>query len=300
MNLPKSVQAQTDAADAARSSAYEGEPEPTTSKAAQPAVEPEPKQEQKQQEPETRDAAYWRHRFEVLQGKYNAEVKVIPALRQEIAELKAKLEERPKGEGSASDMKAALLEGLPEGVVDEYGPDLIDAIAKIAANAAGASKSAPASSEIETLKNQVNSMSEERRQERQAQMMADLERAVPEWQQLQSSQPGQDWLLAHDRTTGKVRNDILVQAAEQFQTQTVINLFQDMKSDISPKQPPASQVQPKQSRSTTQVPAGGQTYTRADINQFYKDRTQGKYTDEQAVAIEEDFLLAATEGRIIG
>lgn len=295
MNIPKSVQAQTDAADAARSEAYEvQEPEPTKPAAAQS----EPKKDGTPAEPETRDAAYWRHRFEVVQGIANKNAEESRSLRQENADLKAKLEEKPKGEGNASEVKTALLEGLPESVVDEYGPDLIDAIAKIAANA---SKTAAPPNEIETLKSQVNSMTEERRQERQAQMMADLERAVPDWQQVQSSQAGQDWLLAYDPNTGKQRNDILVKAAAEFQTQTVINLYQDMKSEIGSRKPPENQVQPQQSRSTTQTPAGGKTWTRAEINQFYKDRTQpGKISDEQASAIEHDIFLAQSEGRIIG
>ena len=294
MNLPKSVQTQADAAEAARSSAYD-EPEHTGPVAAQ--TDKAPQTEAIQPEPETRDAGYWRHRFEVVEGKYRAEVKVIPSLRQEIKDLNAQVEQLKSSQGNASgDVKSALLDGLPQSVVDEYGPELIDAIAKIAANASKSDK-AP---EIETLQSQVNSMTEERQQERQAQMMAELERAVPDWQQLQSSQSGQDWLYGYDPKTGKQRNEILINAANQFQTQTVINLYQGMKSEIAGRKPPENQVQPPQSRSTTQTPAGGQSWSRAQISQFYKDRTQGKYSDDQAKALEQDIFLAQTEGRING
>lgn len=298
MTLPKSVQAQSDAAEAARSTAYTEEPEHTPPTAAQP--EPEPKPEPVQPEPETRDAAYWRHRFEVLQGKYNAEVKEIPPLRQKIKDLEAQIEQQKSSQGNASDVKSALLEGLPESVVEEYGTELIDAIAKIAANASSANKPT-ADPDVETLKTQVQSMTEERQQERTAQMMTDLEQAVPDWKELQSSQAGQDWLYAYDPKTGRQRNDILISAANNFHTQAVINVYRDMKSDIAGRKPPEEKIQPNQSRSTTQTPANGRTWTRAEINQFYKDRTQpGKYSDEQAKTIEQDIFAAQTEGRIIG
>jgi hypothetical protein len=300
-DVPKSVQAQAERAEAMRSERYEPKEPAPVEPAPQPTETAKPVEKPKQED-ETRDASYWQHRFEVLQGKYNSEVRELPVLRQRITDLERQLEQAKNSQAEPSqDVQSALMKGLPEGVVDEYGPDLIQTIATIVSNAQGGKSD---SDELQSLRKQVERLTQDKAEDTEANFWADLNARVPEWKELQSSEAGQKWLLAYDQKTGRKRNDALTEAANNFHTQTVIRMFEDLKSVVngSNRQPPPEAIQPETTRSTTQTPAGGKSYTSAEIKQFYRDRSQGAYAgkEDQATAIESDIFAAQREGRIRG
>lgn len=300
-DVPKSVQAQAERAEAMRSERYD----PKESAPVEPAPQStdDPKQSEKAKpDEETRDAAYWQHRFEVLQGKYNTEVRELPVLRQRNADLEKRLEQAEQSQAQPSqDVQSALMKGLPEGVIDEYGPDLIQTIATIVSNAKGSQGD---SDELQRLRDQVERLTQDKAEDTEANFWADLNKRAPNWRELQSSEAGQQWLMAFDQNTGRKRNDVLTEAAQNFHTQTVIRMFEEMKSvvDGAKRQPPPESIQPETTRSTTQTPTGGKTYKSAEIKQFYHDRSQGLYAgkEDRADAIEQDIFAAQREGRIRG
>jgi hypothetical protein len=97
-------------------------------------IEPTPaKQEQAQPKPEEQPAApsqeedylYWRNRFQVIQGKYNAEV---PALRKQVSELEQALSEAKANQSQSPDQSAPqqvanALGDLSQDEIDEFGPE---------------------------------------------------------------------------------------------------------------------------------------------------------------------------------
>ena len=92
MPLPKSVEEAGRKADELHARAYKPQapatpaPAPQANASGTPAPQPDP--------PVVEDAAYWKNRFEVVQGKYNAEV---PRLAEQVRgskEVVEKLESR--------------------------------------------------------------------------------------------------------------------------------------------------------------------------------------------------------------
>ncbi|WLD56912.1 hypothetical protein NFC81_09225 [Salinispirillum sp. LH 10-3-1] len=67
----------------------------------------------------------------------------------------------------------------------------------------------------------------------------DIEEAIPYWQDLQSTDAGQRWLLGNDPLSGRQRNEILLDAADQLDSQRVIAIFRQLERDIG-YQPQAS------------------------------------------------------------
>ena len=334
MTLPQSVQNQIKQADALQKEAY-ANPEPadgqsTGEPSEQPATPAEPETTQSD-EPEAtastlspqeiRDATYYRHRFEVIQGKYNAE---LPPLREENSQLKAQvgqLEEQIKelsaqqqqqaaaSPDTLADARQSIVDSLSAEEREEYGDDLITLMAKIALGAVSKSAAPPQlAKDNDEVKAEIARLKQDREAEKQAQaddrdasFLADLTARVPDWQALQNAPQSQEWLRAYDQSTKKQYNDRLQQAAAEYDMQTVLAMFEHMRkltTQHTPK-PKENQVQPNTSRATNDSPTEGRTWSGADITKFYRDKSDGKYSKEEGERLERDIFQAQKEGRIV-
>lgn len=315
--LPRSIQAQAEAADAAIAALNQpeeqGNPaaaapvEPAAADPAQPAEAPAP-QEPAQQPAETRDATYWQHRFSVLKGKYDAEV---PSLQRQVTELTRQLQEAKQAAPAASAPQRAqdAIADLSKEELEQFGPELIAVIQRIASKAAAPATSADAA-ELETLRQEVGQFRDERQQDATARFWTDLEQAVPNYRQINSDEQFHTWLGEIDPFSGVTRQQLLISAQKELSAHRVAALFKAYTqtnpaaakpAGAQPPQIPPEQVQPATSRvgAETLQPASQQrTWSSADISQFYKDKAAGKYSQADAAALEADIFAAQSQGRI--
>lgn len=311
MSLPRSVQAQADAAakhfagpaenpDADKAEAQGDEQNPqakapdvgqTPDGDAQSAKQAADKPKDEKQEPkaETQDALYWQHRFNVLQGKYNSE---LPALRQEIDTLKQKLADAEKQDNdSAQPQMAGVTDEEMQRYRDEYGDELVSLMVRLA----GGNKQ-QADPE---LSQRLERLEAEKQEDMQARFWMSLEQAVPNYRDINAEDGFREFLAAFDPQTGRQRQQMLIDAQQALDAKGVADVFKLYlsQSKAKPKAVPDDQIEPKRTRATD-TPQGKRQWTRADVSQFYRDKTAGKYSDDEAERLEADIFAAQTEGRI--
>ncbi len=289
--LPRNVQDQANAAQALQDqlNTPAEEQNPAIEAALEPQLESEqqPAQPVVEPQPETRDASYWRHRFEVLQGKYNAEV---PALRKEIATLS---EQAPSAESAAQRAQSAVAD-LTEAEIEEYGPELVGLIQRVVGKAVGGQ----GQGDLSELKSELGQLREERQQDAAARFWSELEAQVPNFREVNADASFHAWLAGVDALSGQSRQQLLVGAQQAFDPYRVAAVFKAFGKPASAKPTiPADQVQPRQTKAA--VPESQQReWLRAEIGAFYRDKAAGRYSAEQAAAIEADIFSAQAQGRI--
>lgn len=297
--LPKSVVAQIEAAEQAQKQL--GNPETAAAEVKEPEQTPAPEQAQADQsdtqpqsaEPKTEpeqnrdeDAAYWRHRFQVLQGKYNAEV---PALREELRQLKEQAAKQPE---SSPQSVAYAIEGLSEQDIEDFGPDLIELIKKVSGRR-----------EVEEVKQELNQIKEANRQDAEARFWTDLERLVPRFREINADPKFHAYLAEFDSQTGEQRQQTLIKAQQMFDAYSVAQLFNTFTQHTAASQPrsiPEEKVQPSIARSESAPPQGARSWSRSEITEFYTRAALGKYSEAERAAIEAEIFEAQRNGRVSG
>ena len=310
MSLPRSVQAQADAAakhfakpaenpdaDKAKAQGDEQNPqvkaldvEPTPDGDAQSAKQAAdtPKDDKPEPKAETQDALYWQHRFNVLQGKYNSE---LPALRQEIDTLKQKLADAEKQDNSsAQPQMAGVTDEEMQRYRDEYGDELVNLMVRLAG---GKQQADP------DLSQRLERLEAEKQEDAQARFWMNLEQAVPNYRDINGEAGFREFLAGFDPQTGKQRQQALIDAQQSLDAKGVADVFKLYLSQAKakPKAVPDDQIEPKRTRATD-TPQGKRQWTRADVSQFYRDKTAGRYSNDEAERLEADIFAAQTEGRI--
>ena len=251
---------------------------------AQPAIE---------QQTETRDTAYWRHRFDVLQGKYNAEV---PALRKEIATLAEKTANTGAQEpGTAVDQAKDAMSNLTAEEIEEYGPDLVKFIQRVA------SATNKGGSDLSEIKGELDQMREEKQQDSEARFWVELKAQAPNFRAINEDSAFHQWLAQVDRLSGQTRQELLDDARHALDPYRVAAVFKSFLADAPQKAAqqntiPEDSIQPRQTRASAPSATEGKNWSRAEIREFY--RTKASYSREQAAAIEADIFAAQAQGRI--
>lgn len=304
MSLPKSVQAQSDAANALHQELYsirddqDGQLDDHAEEAPVESVEAE--------EPATapqldKDALYWEQRFQVIQGKYNTEV---PELRQENLALKKQIDSLYKQlasstaqSGKAAELADTLDANLSDEEMDLVGPELVSVIKKLIGNG---NQSTVDPNELETLKTKVDSFERDKQEHTQATFWAEVNSRFPKWNELQNTPEAHAYFAGIDQQTGRLRNDVIREAQSNFDAATVVRMFQEIEALTKGKREiPANKQQPVTSRNSSQA-QGEQKHiwSRAEITQFYTDKTQGRYKPDEAAQLEADIFAAQAEGRV--
>jgi hypothetical protein len=310
--VPDAVKRQADEVEAleAEIATQETPPEPP---ALEPSAEPPPAP--------TPAADDWQHKFQTLQGKYNAEV---PSLRSQVANLTQQIEDLKAA--PAATPTPAPAAAPPEGQTlitaddtETYGDDLIDLMRRVVRET-DAGEKARLTGEIADLRKQMAAQSKQVEtvtgnvaEERRATYFTDLLKVVPNYEAIDASDDFKTWLLQADEFSGLIRNEILQTAYYAFdadRTAKVFNQYLAKATPPAPLPPPpvtpqdelASQVSPGQSRSAPAItPDDGQKiWSIAEMDGFYKDVARGVYRGQQAEAqrIEADIDRALAEGRV--
>ena len=265
----------------------------------------------------------WQHKFQTLQGKYNAEV---PQLRDQIANLTQQIEGLRTAPPPATPTPAPAAPAPASKLItpedtETYGDDLIDLMRRVVRETDAGEKAklqdeiaelrrqmAAQATQVETVRGSVTD-------DRRAKYFTDLAKDVPDYETIDASQPFKDWLVQTDEFSGMVRNDILQKAYADFDVGRTAKVFNQYTAQATPAPAPvpapppvdpqaelAEQVSPGQGRATTVITPddGKKVWTVAEMDTFYKDYARGDYRGrkDEAQRIEADIDKALAEGRV--
>lgn len=250
------------------------------------------------------DAAYWQHRFQVLQGKYNAEV---PALRAKLSELEKNLAEahvqRTQEAVNAQQRAVDALGGLSQEEMEEYGPELIEMIQRVS-GAQTQQLTQDLSNQLHQANARIQQFEDEKQQDVEARFWTELDRLVPDWQALNGNTEFLSWLDGFDPVSTTQRQVLLNNAQQQLNAHGVAAVFNAFKQAAPPaaaQQAPAHLQQPSRSHASESILSQDtRLWTRGEITQFYTDAALGKYPPDEKAAIEKDIFEAQRTGRVRG
>jgi hypothetical protein len=269
------------------------------------------------------------HKHEVLQGKYNAEIKdALPKVKAEnqwlhdkVAQLQAELDQArqqaakaPEGGEGGGPVDMSQID--PQAFSD-YGPEIV----------AMAETLKRVTSELSNVKQTTEQDRQQAQQAAEQEYWQRLYSAVPDFDRLNSSPEFLEWLngWGTDRAGNRMlRNTMLQQSHSRGDAAGVVAVFQDFLDEKnnppaqpgSQENPPARQQQQQQQQPGHQPnispaakagnapitpPDDNKTYTRAQVNTFFKDLSAGKFKGQQewAQAEKARILAAGREGRIL-
>lgn len=301
MDLPESVQANADRADELEQVLAEPAPEVGTETG---------ETEEQQQNPTVAesDSEKWEAKYRTLQGMYNAE---LPRAKRERDELQARLDAALNEVRQLREAVAGQEEDT-QYITDEdsevFGEDMVDLTQRAAKQEAAkySREAAQLRNDVERLKEQLGQVSKTTYQNTQQQYLNRLSELVPDWEQQNTDKGFLRWLDEPDPLVGGTRKQALDEAYNSLNARRTAEIFMAYRNAGSPR-PQLSRAQmelQKQvaptGRGTTLMPSEGtkRVFTQDDIARFYENAVHGRYTSEQAAALEKEIDQAVAEGRV--
>ena len=258
-------------------------------------------------------------RYKSLQGMYNAEVPRLHAEKREletrVTQLEALMSTLNTPTTTNTQQQTAL---VTDADVEEYG-DSIDVMRRVSREEASQQQA-----RIDQLEGLVRGMQTsvvpqvQQLQHRQAvtseqAFWSEIQTAVPDWQDINTNQGFQSWLLEVDPLTGISRQTYLDDAQKNLDARRVTQFFSTWKAQTGPSVAQSTPVVQSKSQLEKQVaPGRGRsggttssnepaTYSSVDIKNFFTDVQKGKYKgkEKERDRIERDIFAAQREGRIV-
>lgn len=342
MALPKQVAAQAEQANKLHAELY-GTPtetppeqppqEPQVPEDRQPAppeapaapepqaqVAPEPQQPQPT-ESQADSSEYWKRRFETLQGVHRSDTERLRAEKQALeARIQALEKQAPPPAPAPTAAQAEVNRLITDKDRDTYGPELLDLIARAAAEQADkivAQRMKDLEPKIEQTREQVSSVTQQVYQTKQDRFFGELAKVVPDWQEVNADTRWLAWLGETDPLSGVPRQRYLDNAQQNLDHQrvaTLFNAFKDAAGIGKPKDPPAAPAPAKPaaaalspsprtvgnaSAPTLREPQTG--VSRSEIAAHYRRAsTDSRYrTSDEHKAFEQRLAQAMATGTII-
>lgn len=321
--LPKAIQEQLEAAEAIEKqlAAQAAAPEEgnTQTQHAEPAQSPAPEQQQVAEptpQPQTvqQDDETWKHKFDVISGKYQAEVprlygqlkeqnQTLENLQRELAELKAKANVEPEKP------KESLVTSKDE---DAFGSDLIDLARRVSREEANQVLSRI--DQIEQMLKRISELPRQMEQVQQQQAQSAEERywgavntAVPDWNQIDADPRWIEWLNTRAPFAVKSYRELAGEAIQAGQVEPIVELVNAWKqaAGIAQAQQQQSKSQQELERqvapgkqNASQPPAGKKVYTKEEYERAYDPRTLKDMSDTEIDALHAEIDQAVAEGRV--
>lgn len=222
------------------------------------------------------EASVWKHKYEVLKGKYDAEV---PRLHEEIQRLTEERDLAPVAHQPADNGDAVAFLSK---VRDEYGDEIADVFDA-------------QHRQLELLKDQVSSVTRYQQHGAQDRFERTLEERVPGWRETNRDPRFLEWLTSRDQFSGVVRHNLLLDAAKRRDVERVTTFFNAYRrakggdgAGTSQKRKPS--VSPGNSRASASGTAGKKQWTPESIARFYRDASIGRIKREDATRIEAEIM----------
>ncbi|WP_110665191.1 hypothetical protein [Salinicola halophilus] len=270
-----------------------------TPNADQRQAEHQPQQETEQ------GAEYWRHRFNVSEGRLRSATEENRTLKETLRQRDERIAELERSgsqsQGNLTPGEVTKLDALK----DEYGSDLIEAVTSLIEQKLP--KAAPSDERVEQIEQRLQREDQERNDDREAAFWERLKQRVPKVAEINADQAFLQWLGGVDRLSGMTRQQLLNDAHQQLDADRVAGIFEAYSNSAqapssngaatAKREIPEDQVQPRQTRST-QTPSAEKIWTRDEITKFYRDRQQGQYSKEEGERVEADIFAAQQQGRV--
>lgn len=309
--VPKAVQAAADAADQmmerfanpapAAQVDTQGDPNP-------PEGQPQPQVDIPQNQPAPQPPAdvNWEHRFQTLQGKYNAE---LPRVRQEAQELRQTTQALLQEIQELKQRTAAVPEVLVTDADREaFGADMVDLMERAARQQTLAVQKQL--DEIRQanaqLQQKVGQVDQEVGVSANDRYIDKLTTAVPDWQTVNVNPQFHAWLAEVDPIFGMTRQQGLEAAYAKLDAVATARIFQAYAGTKAPAAPTPQQelqrqVAPTRSRVAAAPqadPDANRVWSHGEIEAFFTNQRRGNYDDTEAQRIESEINRAVAEGRV--
>lgn len=258
------------------------------------------------------------NRYEVLKGKYNAEV---PRLHEENNRL-AKLMEVQEAELQRLRQAAQRPPEPPAPLVttkdsDDFGADMVDMVHRVALDTITKAliprinaEVAEIKAKIATIETGMVNVAQKQNMTAEDRFYEELTRQVSDWQEVNVNPQWLAWLGTFDDMLGGTRQQALDAAASELNVKRTVAIFNQFKKEhqvaapqaATPPAPrPAQQVSPP--RGATAAPAAQapeNIWTESSIKAFYRDVQMGRFRgrESEMQQIEADLDAAYSEGRI--
>jgi polyhydroxyalkanoate synthesis regulator phasin len=280
--------------------------------AAQPPAEP--------------DEGTWKHKYQSMQGRYNADVGrlkgQIDALTGQVTNLNKVLSTvaAPPADPGFSRTPAQVKTLITDEERAEYGDEFVDFAGRLATQEA-TRVAQPLLQQIEDLKRQVGGVGQSLQQNARAQLFENLDDEIPNWREVNTSEEFLEWLNLTDAYTGAIRQEILNNAFEQNNFPRVAAFFKGFLAELAatvaprpgepenkgipvPKIALETIVAPGRAKSAAATPPPAPSekpiIKPSDVAKFFNDKISGRYKgrEAEANAMEASIILAGNEGRI--
>lgn len=258
-------------------------------------------------------------KYKVLEGKYRAEQRrsreQIGQLQNTVNTLVAQRAVPPaatpaQAAAPQTSEERAVSAGLTKKEVEEYGPELVDMIMRVATNLT-APQIRQLADEQRRLAGVVNTSAQSFQKSARDLLYDHLNDKVSDWETINNSEEFLDWLGEVDLFSGYSRKAGLMQAFENNDAQRVIQMFKAYKAEDerarstarTPLVDPATLIAPGQpaSGSSAPAPAGnsGEYIHEREIGEFFDAVRMGKIKGEAKKVREAQINLAVAQGRVI-
>lgn len=253
----------------------------------------------------------YRHRFEVLQGKYNAE---IPRLTQQLRELEERVNEAPPDKPQ----QQPEYEEAYNDLVDEHGPStaknlitIAQAIAQQIVGKKEAELEARLQEKLRPFDEKVEQLTKGQQASAEQRFFESLDVLCPDWKEINGWRPAgitQDpkftkFLSKTVPGSEFTYNDLLINHYQKGNAPKVKEIFDIFKAgnETKPQKGIEQYVDPSKTGKGTAPPANQpKTYTQAQVDAFFDSRIKGTFrgTREEAQALENEYTKAIYEGRV--
>lgn len=322
MALPAAVQKQVEEAEALQQQLYSESQEPASAEqpvseeaeapVAEPSnvvelprnAEPQPVETPKASEPKD-DTAYWKKRFDTVQGVLNAEVPKLNAQLKEqnhqIQQLLAQLDAKK----SVSEPEQSAVTSKD---VEEYGADLIDMVKRVshdAVSTAVATAVAEFHREFGSVRAEVGQMQERAVQSESDKFWGSVMSLIPDWTTIDSDP---SWIEFLD-TTPEFAEDTYRELASKaiakgdaHKIAKLVSLWRGPSPQSTPKPDMQAELQrqvtPSVSKSSSNTPQSAKIWSRAEYEAAMDPRNVQRLGQKEADRLEADANSAVDEGRV--
>lgn len=275
---------------------------------------PTPAPAEPESPPQEGSAEYWKRRFEVVQGKLNAEVPRLSEQVRQQAERIQVLEQVPP----APIVKPKL---VTDAEVQEYTPEFLDMIER-AAEQRVATMLAERDAKLDAMQKELHSVRQNVGVTARDRYLAKLDELFPAkaegqppyWRVLndQANTAFYAWLGEVDPISGFTRMEGMKAADQALDVERVANILRAYLREAGEQAPPVSShppqphnaqilpPQPMGSPTPSSGPTLGRLWKRSEINALYDAERRGMYRGriDEFKRLEADIFAAQADGRI--
>lgn len=286
MTLPRGVKEQAEKANAIQAQLAGKPPE-----GASPPVQNLPPEEGSED---------WEKRYKGLQRTHQKTAEEVTELRdqnekltQEVADIKALLEKANEAEPAAQGPV------FTDAEVKEYGQDFLDMVVRVAGSMNAGKSQDDIAQELQELKGTLNTIVTTQHQTAEERFYADLERMVPDWEQINESEEFKAWLKEKMPLTSSERQRFLETAHKRLDVDTVASFFTTFKSESGASYMPDTHTA---NSGMPEVEGGKETFivTQAEIANFYEEVRRGKWKGREDEMRQNELKInrAIKDGRV--